>query len=269
MARIIMKTRIVSAGLTPIMTFVLCSAALAALPQITTQPLNTTPELSAVTPIAGLPKPTSAVDLVISAFGFTSGGRITYTIQNRGREATTSPFVVDVYVDATRKDTIKHSTLPSWSEQKVVSNLARAGTCATANLRLAVDSQQLVAEGDETNNSPQRSDTPVCPDLVVKITKDSVNNNLEYRPRVKVTNVGDASTERDFVVFLKGVAGTGLPDRKEERVGPLAPGESATFYGRKHYAITGGSYDATADFFETIREKREDNNRDSASMGGP
>lgn len=264
-----MKTRIVSAGLTVLAASVLCRAALAALPEISTKPLNTTPELSAVTPIPGLPKPSYPVDLVISAFSLTSGGRVTYTLQNRGREPTASPFVVDIFIDANRKDTIKHPGLPSWSEQKVVSNSARAGTCAAVNVRLAVDSQQLVAEGDETNNSPQRSDTPVCPDLVVKITKDSVNNNLEYRPKVKVTNVGDASTEHDFVVFLKGVAGTGLPERQEERVGPLAPGDSATVYGRKHYAITGGSYDAFADFFETVREKREDNNRDSASMGGP
>jgi subtilase family serine protease len=263
-----MKTSIVSAGLTLLPASVLCSVALAALPDITTQPVNTTPELSPVTPIHGLPKPTSAVDLVISELGFTSGGRIAYTLQNRGREATASPFVVDIYIDVARKDTIKHSALPSWSEQRVVSNVARAGTCATVRVRLAVDSQQLVAEGDETNNSPQRSDTPPCPDLVVKISKDSVNNNLEYRPRVKVTNVGNAPTEREFVVFLKGAGGYGLGDRKEERIDPLAPGESATFYGKKHYAITASSYDAFADFYAVIREKLEDNNTDSASMGG-
>lgn len=269
MARIIMKTRIVSAGLTILPAFVLFNGALAAVPEISTKPLNTTPELSAVTPIGGLPKPTSAVDLVISQFGFTSGGRIAYTIQNRGREATASPFVVDLFIDATRKDTIKHPGLPSWSEQKAVSNSARAATCATANVRLTVDSQQLVAEGDETNNSPQRSDTPACPDLVVKISKDSVNNNLEYRPKVKVTNVGDSPTDREFVVFLKGVSGTGIPDRQEEHLGPLGPGESAAFYGRKHWAITGSSYDAFADFFKVIQEKSEDNNTDTASMGGP
>src|SRR5262245_57773049 len=107
-----MKTRIVSAGLALLTALVFRGAALAALPEITTRPLNTTPELYPVTPIGGLPKPTSAVDLVISAFGFTSGGRITYTIQNRGREPTASPFVVDLYIDVNRKDTIKHATLP-------------------------------------------------------------------------------------------------------------------------------------------------------------
>jgi hypothetical protein len=249
-------------------TFFLCSVALAAVPEITTKPVKTVPELFPVTPIPGLPNPTSAIELVITAFGFTSDGRIGYTIQNRGREPTASPFVVDIFIDVTRRDTIKHSALPGWSEQKVVSNVARAATCATVRVRLAVDSQQLVAESDESNNSPQRSDTPPCPDIVVKITKDSVNNNLEYRPKVKVTNVGNSPTEREFVVFLKGTGGYGIGDRKEERIDPLGPGESATFYGKKHYAITASSYDVFADFYEVIREKLEDNNIDSASMGG-
>lgn len=260
--------RFVSTGLTTLLAFVLCSVALAAPPEISTLPVKTTPELYPVTPIPGIAKATMAVDLVISEFGFTSAGRIAYTIQNRGREPTASPFVVDIFIDVPRKDTIKHSVLPGWSEQKVISNVARAGTCATVRVRLAVDSQQLVAEDDEANNSPQRSDTPPCPDLVVRITKDSVNNNLEYRPKVKVTNVGNSPTEREFVVFLKGTGGYGLGDRKEERISPLGPGESATFYGKKHYAITSSSYDAFADFYEVIREKLEDNNIDTKSMGG-
>lgn len=237
-------------------------------PPVVTQALNVTPELGPVTPIPGLPKSTPTTDLVISKFGFTPGGRVSYTLQNRGRNATASPFVVDIFINLARKDTVKHSHLPSWSEQQVISNLARAGTCDTVTIKVQADTQQLVAEDDEANNAQQRPDTPPCPDLVVQITKDSVNNNLEYRPRVKVTNIGNASTERDFVVFLKSAGGGGLPERKEPRIGPLGPGESQTFYGGKHYNTTGMSYDAFADFFAVIREKNEKNNTDSKKMGG-
>lgn len=235
---------------------------------ITTQAVNLTPELGPVTQLRGPAKPTPTTDLMISNVGFTPGGRVSYTLQNRGRNATASPFVVDIYINLARKDTVKHSQLPALSQQQVISNLARADTCDTVTLRANADSQQLVTEDDEANNSVQRSDTPPCPDLVVEITKDSVNNNLEFRPRVEVTNIGNASTERQFVVFLKGVGGVGIPERKEPRIGPLAPGESQTFYGGKHWGTTRMSYDAFADFFTVIREKNENNNKDSKNMGG-
>ncbi|MEO5656652.1 MAG: CARDB domain-containing protein [Nitrospiria bacterium] len=217
--------------------------------------------------------PTQEADLAFGVVGFADDGRVIYVVQNRGRTAANSPFVVDILVDGVRKDTVKHDPLPPMSAQRVHSTLARPDACGKVTIRVVADSQSLVDEHDETNNNLDRDAVPPCPDLVVKITKDSVNNNLEYRARVRVTNEGNLSTGRSFHVLLKGASGGGtgigaMPVLKRKLIDPLASGASKTFYeSGKHWGTTGMHYFALADQLEVITEASEENNDDEESMG--
>jgi hypothetical protein len=92
-------------------------------------------------------------DLVIRGLGFTSEGKVRYLVQNHGGVAASQPFVVDVYFNGQRRDTVKHGGLPPLSQQRVESSLANPGGCAQAQLRAIADSQQIVAEASEANNS--------------------------------------------------------------------------------------------------------------------
>ena len=127
------------------------------------------PELGPVQPFnaktTGL-LPPQQTDLAVTLFGLTADGRMTYIVINRGRIAANSPFVVDLFIDGTRKDTVKHNALPPLSQQQVISNLARPEVCSAVQLRIAVDTQQLVSEADEANNTQGKQLVPPCPDLV-------------------------------------------------------------------------------------------------------
>jgi len=234
------------------------------------------PELGPVQPLnvkmGGL-LPTQQTDLAVASFGLTADRRMTYIVVNRGRTAANSPFVVDLFIDGTRKDTVKHNALPPLSQQQVISNLARPVTCSAVQLRIALDTQLLVSEADEANNTQARQLVPPCPDLVVDIDKDSVSNGLKYRAKVQVTNIGNLSTQRQFFVLLKG-GGSGLafgalPILKRERVGPLAPGQTVSFYeGGDHLGTSTFTYWALADQLEEIRESNENNNSKGETMGG-
>lgn len=234
------------------------------------------PEVGPIQPFngkgVGLPAPSQA-DLTMMSFGLTADARMTYIVVNRGRTPANSPFVVDLTIDGQRKDTIKHNALPALSQQRVISNLARPEVCSMINLGIAVDTQQLVNEADESNNTQLRQMVPPCPDLVVDIDKDSLHNGLRYRAKVKVTNIGNLTTKREFFVLLKG-SGSGLsfaatPILKRERVGPLLPGQTVSFFeGGDHLGTSTFSYWALADQLEEIRESNENNNSKGETMGG-
>jgi hypothetical protein len=234
------------------------------------------PELGPVQPFNGKMGgllPPQQTDLAITSFGLTADGRMTYIVVNRGRTAANSPFVVDLIIDGMRKDTIKHNALPPLSQQLVISNLARPEVCGTVNLGIALDAQQLVTEADETNNTQLRQMVPPCPDLVVDIDKDSVSNGLKYRAKVQVTNRGNLTTKHQFFVLLKGggsgLAFAALPILKRERLGPLAPGQTVSFYeSGDHLGTSTFTYWALADQLEEIRESNENNNDKGETMGG-
>lgn len=225
-----------------------------------------------VTPLETKPGfvPAPSADLVIVNLRFAPDARVSYLVQNIGQTATGNPFVVDLYLDGQRRDTVKHAPLPPLSQQLVHSNLAEAETCGAVALRAVADSQQIVSEHREDNNTQSREQLPPCPDLTVEIRKESLNNNLEYRARVVVTNRGQLSTRRQFAVLLTGAPGTAgpLPVLKRLRIGPLEPGQSFAFYeAGKHYGTTTMRYRAIADEYQEIRESREDNNQDRRTMG--
>ena len=236
----------------------------------------TPPELGPVQPFnakpGGLPSP-QQTDLAVTSFGLTADARMTYVVVNRGRTAANSPFVVDLLIDGKREDTVKHNALPPLSQQRVISNLARPEVCSAVQLRIALDTQQLVNEADEANNIQSRQMVPPCPDLVVDIDKDSVSNGLKYRAKVQVTNKGNLTTQRQFYVLLKG-AGSGLafaalPILKRERMGPLMPGQTVSFYeSGDHLGASTFHYGVLADHLEEIRESDESNNYKGETMGG-
>jgi len=217
--------------------------------------------------------PSQQTDLAVTSFGLTADGRMTYVVVNRGRTAANSPFVVDLFIGGKRKDTVKHNALPPLSQQRVISNLARPEVCSAVQLRIALDTQQLVNEADEANNTQSRQMVPPCPDLMVDIDKDSVSNGLKYRAKVQVTNRGNLTTKREFYVLLKG-SGSGLtfaalPILKRERMGPLAPEQTVSFYeSGDHLGTSTFHYGVLADQLEEIRESNENNNYKGETMGG-
>ncbi|MGQ0429925.1 MAG: CARDB domain-containing protein [Gammaproteobacteria bacterium] len=234
-------------------------------------PARVAAELGPVTPLVakmGIGPAPSQADLVIGFLGFSSDGRVMYQVQNRGQSSTENPFVVDIFIDGERRDTVKHPPLPPFSSQQVKSLLARPDVCAASVLHAAADPQQIVAEHSESNNALERRTAPPCPDLVVKITKDVVNNGLEYRAKVTYTNVGNLAAGGQFQVMLGGQpSGGAIASKTERRVGPLAAGASGHFYENgKHYGITSTSYHAVIDRLGEIPEQNEGNNQDHASF---
>ena len=226
--------------------------------------------MSKLTPEARpLPVSQGQADIVIRGLGFTSEGKVRYIVQNHGGTAASQPFVVDIYYNNQRRDTVKHSGLPPLSQQRVESSLANAGGCAPAQLMAVADSQQTVAEADETNNRATIGQTPPCPDLVVQIQKDDVDA-LHYRARIKVTNQGTRATGRHVMVLARedsAPAGVIATPPTDKRIESLAAGQSTSFsYGGVHLKTTTVGYHAIVDRFNDVQESNESNNAASRAL---
>jgi hypothetical protein len=219
--------------------------------------------------LGALPVSQGQPDLVIRALGFTSAGKVRYLVQNHGRVAASQPFIVDLYYNGQRRDTIKHNGLPPLSQQAVESSLANPGGCAQAQLLAIADSQQAVPEASESNNSASIQQVPPCPDLVVHILKDDVDA-LHYRAKVKVTNQGTRATGRHFIVLVRETAvpaGVIQTPPADKRIENLEAGQSTTFfYGGTHLKTTTVSYHAIVDRFDDVKESNENNNADSKTL---
>lgn len=208
-------------------------------------------------------------ELVIRGLGFTSAGKVRYFVQNHGGVAASQPFVVDLYYNGQRRDTVKHNGLPPLSQQRVESSLANPGGCPQAQLRAVADSQNTVAEVSESNNSEAIVQVPPCPDLVVHIQKDDVDA-FHYRAKVKVTNQGTRATGRHFMVLAReasGPAGVILTPPTDKRIENLEAGQSTTFaYGGTHLKTTTVRYHAIVDRFDDVKESNEGNNDASKAL---
>lgn len=217
----------------------------------------------------GLPVSQGQPDLVIRALGFTSAGKVRYLVQNHGGVAASQPFVVDLYYNGQRRDTVKHNGLPPLSQQRVESSFANPGGCAQAQLHAIADSQQAVPEASESNNSASIQQVPPCPDLVVHILKDDVDT-FRYRAKVKVTNQGTRATGRHVMVFAREASGPAnviLTPPTDKRIESLEAGQSMTFaYGGTHLKTTTISYHAIVDRFNDVKESNENNNADSRAL---
>lgn len=91
-------------------------------------------------------------DLEVVAIAIAENGSVIYQVANRGPASTGRPFVVDVYVDGVRRDSVTHGPLPGLSMQTVQSNLARLTECAAGTVRLVLDPQNGVREASKANN---------------------------------------------------------------------------------------------------------------------
>jgi subtilase family serine protease len=91
-------------------------------------------------------------DLVVHQVGLSQAGSVIYQVANSGNSGTGGVFVVDIYVDGLRKDSIRHEALPAMSVQTVQSNLARLADCQRGSVRLVVDAHNMVPEINEKNN---------------------------------------------------------------------------------------------------------------------
>jgi hypothetical protein len=208
-------------------------------------------------------------ELVIRGLGFTAEGKVRYVVQNHGGVAASQPFVVDVYYNGQRRDTVKHNGLPPLSQQRVESGLANPGGCAQAQLRAFADSQNAVAEASETNNSETIVQTPPCPDLVVHIQKDDVDT-FRWRAKVKVTNQGTRATGRHFIVLIRETsvpAGVIQTPPGDKRIENLQAGQSTSFsYGGAHLKTTSVGYHSIVDRFDDVKESNEGNNNVSKTL---
>ena len=208
-------------------------------------------------------------DLVIESASLSADGNVSYAVRNRSSTIAGVPFVVDVYVDGKREDTMKHDPLPGHAELAAVSSLARFAGCETGTIRVVADAQLVVAEFDENNNEQQRQITPPCPDFSVSIKKNWEDNNTRYRAHVTITNVGNAPSPAGMIVKVIGgpsglesvVDPNGLPLNSNVNIGALAPGQSESFNaGGKHLGTTTLYVKVFVDFHKLVRESNETNN---------
>ena len=207
-------------------------------------------------------------DLVIEAPSVTPSSNVAFAVRNRSSTASTTPFVLDVYVDGRREDTIKHGAVPGHTEQAVISSLARLTKCDPATIRVVADAQLVVTEFDERNNETSVQVTPPCPDFAVSIQKNWENANMQYRAHVTITNIGSAPSPAGMTVRVIGssegaasIVDTGLPLNDTRIINALAPGASQSFNSAGKFLGTSTLYvKVLVDFFKTVRESNENNN---------
>ena len=101
-------------------------------------------------------------DLEVYAVGLTDGGAVIYQVANRGHAGTERPFLVDIYVDGVRRDSISHPALPALTIQTAQSNVARLTECRAATVRLVLDPQNGVREASKANNERSAQLAPAC-----------------------------------------------------------------------------------------------------------
>jgi subtilase family serine protease len=147
--------------------------------------------------------------------------------------------------------------------------MANPGSCAQAQLRTVADSQQIVAEASEGNNSQVRSQVPPCAGLVVCIEKDDVGR-LKHKAKVKVTNKGNRKTGRHFMVLVREISvpvGVIATPPTDKRIEDLGVGKSTSFsYGGEHFKTTTVGYHAIVDRFDNVKEFDENNNSVQKSL---
>jgi subtilase family serine protease len=102
-------------------------------------------------------------DLAIHQVGVSKAGSVVYQVANGGHAGTGGFFVVDIYINGVRRDSIRHEALPAMSVQTAESNSARFIPCQGGTARLVVDSQNMIRETNEKNNEYTNQLTAPCP----------------------------------------------------------------------------------------------------------
>jgi subtilase family serine protease len=114
-------------------------------------------------PRATKANPESLPDLAVHQVGLSKAGSVVYQVANGGNAGTGGFFVVDIYINGVRKDSIRHEALPAMSVQTAESNLARFSPCQGGTVHLVLDSQNSIRETNEKNNAYTDQLTAPCP----------------------------------------------------------------------------------------------------------
>jgi hypothetical protein len=231
---------------------------------------NPKPEYGPVVSAVGCAFPPSKPDLLVRAVGFNSTRHVAYTVENCGQAATQLPFIVDIFVNDERRDTVEHQPLPALAEQSVTSKLAQHQGCDPVRLKAVADPQQIVEEAAEANNVRVMEITPPCPDLAVdEIKQDWEDANTRYTVQVKVGNHGNGPSEVTVAVraYISG-PGFSIPELQWPEVPPLAPGQSHIFHlNGKHLATSQVSVALFVDFYKQLVEPNRENNVAAKTLG--
>jgi len=129
-------------------------------------------------------------ELCISGLLLSQTRHVALTVRNIGGQTTGTPFLVDVYLNNAKTDSIQMSAMGSHTAQSVETAHALLSTCQPAFVRVVIDPLHAVAEGDRTNNDYAVSWPVPCPDVTAEISQKKVNNDIQYKAHVKVINHG-------------------------------------------------------------------------------
>jgi hypothetical protein len=177
---------------------------------------------------------------------------------------------VDLFFNSTRADTVEHPILPALSQMTVTSQMGQDPNCDQVMLRAVADSQNIVAESNESNNELTRELTPPCPDLVFdEIKQDWQDLNTIYSIQVTVANRGTGPTTKTVTIRANLTpSGVTMPTTDQHDLPPLAPGQKYTYHLPGTYALTTSvTVDIYADIFNTILESNRDNNYAHKTLG--
>lgn len=202
------------------------------------------------------------------------GTYVRFVVENCGDTASQTAFVVDVYLNGTRADTIKvGNSLAPRSAMGITSSLANfaaVGTCSAASVRVVVDSQNAVQDSNRANNDQTSQVTPPCPDLAItgvwRHWLDDLHTQFEIR--YKVSNLGNAPLLKAVPIHGWGDPTPGIPPdfpvNYEDTLSSLAPGESRKFQIHQAF-LKGDSVDLkiAIDPYNTVAESNKANNQAS------
>jgi hypothetical protein len=194
-----------------------------------------------VIPAVGCPAQSGSIDLVVTALGFNPARHVVYTIANCGRTVTNLPFVVDLFMNNQRVDTIEQKVLPGASQQTVTSELAVDQGCNEATLLAVADPQNVVSESSGRDHQKTVQISPPCPNLAVTNIKQVWEDmNTRYEVQFTIQNQGNGPppipiTVTESVAYDDGVL---IPYGNEYPMDPLLPGQSVTFHDSKKHLMT-------------------------------
>lgn len=224
-------------------------------------------------PIVPAPKclgGSEAPDLRITELKFNSSRHVIYTVTNCGRSSTSLPFVVDLYINGARGDTVEHQILPGQSQQMVTSQLAKDQGCDRAVLLAIADPQHIVPESNTANNQMTVDLIPPCPDLQVEEIKQHwIDANTRYQAQVKIGNRGNGPSELSvFARVMEDAVPLGISLPENFEIPPLAPGQSFIFVcNGKHLVTTTTIVDVMVDIYKQIVESSPNNKHVHKTLG--
>lgn len=129
-------------------------------------------------------------ELCVSRLMLSQSRHVAFTIQNIGSRATGAPFLVDVYLNNAKTDSIQLSPLGGHGVQSIETTHAFLPTCQSALVRVVIDPLHAIAGEDRTYNDYAVHWPLPCPDITAEISQHKINNNLQYKAHVKVVNHG-------------------------------------------------------------------------------